>query len=51
MKNVKKEIIMYVVDETDWNNRLAQLKEKVDYHLKKNTIKNNSTKYLFYDGF
>ena len=43
--------LLVVVDETDWNNRLAKLKEKVDYYLKKKSIKNNSTKYLFYDGF
>ena len=41
--------LLVVVDETDWNNRLAKLKEKVDYYLKKKEIKNNSTKYLFYD--
>jgi len=41
--------LLVIVDETDWNNRLAKLKEKVDYYLKKNTIKNNSTKYLFYE--
>jgi hypothetical protein len=43
--------LLVVVDEIDWNNRLAKLKEKVDYYLKKKSIKNNSTKYLFYDTF
>ena len=43
--------LLVIVDETDWNNRLAKLKEKVDYYLKKKSIKNNSTKYLFYDTF
>ena len=46
-----KDKLLVVVDETDWNNRLAKLKEKVDYYLKKKEIKNNSTKYLFYDTF
>ena len=46
-----KDKLLVVDDETDWNNRIAKLKEKDDYYLKKNKIKSNSTKYLFYYGF
>jgi hypothetical protein len=42
---------LMLIDETDWNNRLKILKEKVDFYLKKKEIKNNSTIYLFYDGY
>ena len=43
--------ILVLVDETDWNNRLEILKKKIDFYLKKKVIKNNSTNYLFYDGY
>ena len=43
--------LLVVVDETDWKNRLEILKQKIDYYLKKKEIKNNSTNYLFYDGY
>ena len=43
--------ILKLVDETDWKNRLEILKQKIDFYLKKKEIKNNSTNYLFYDGY
>ena len=42
---------LVLIDETDWKNRLDILKQKIDYYLKKKVIKNNSTNYLFYDGY
>ena len=42
---------LVLIDESDWKNRLEILKNKIDYYLKKKKIKNNSTNYLFYDGF
>ena len=42
---------LVLIDETDWKNRLEILKQKIDYYLKKKVIKNNSTNYLFYNGF
>ena len=43
--------VLVLVDESDWKNRLEKLKQKIDFYLKKKEIKNNSTNYLFYDGF
>ena len=43
--------LLIVVDETDWKNRLEILKQKINFYLKKKEIKNNSTNYLFYDGY
>jgi hypothetical protein len=43
--------VLVLVDETDWKNRLEVLKQKIDFYLKKKEIKNNSTNYLFYDGY
>ena len=43
--------VLKLVDKIDWKNRLQILKKKIDYYLKKKEIKNNSTNYLFYDGY
>ena len=42
--------VLKLIDKNDFDNRLEILKQKIDYYLKKE-IKNNSTNYLFYDGY
>ena len=43
--------LLVVVDETDWNNRLAKLKEKVDYYLKKIQLRIILLNIYFMMGF
>tara|TARA_B100001094_G_scaffold283809_1_gene296817 strand:- start:310 stop:984 length:675 start_codon:yes stop_codon:yes gene_type:complete len=48
-KNENRKLVL--INKDDWDNRLRILKQKIDYYLKKEKIKNNSTNYLFYDGY